>query len=110
MSYNIVTDMTIARQRFGNSRFRDNEQKLKSIVNQRLTKLTVPRRQIKQSNTQTFGNVDLYSVRLEVSSVQESSVASDSAFVIHVEVVVQAYEISEVKCSAMECSPADNGS
>jgi hypothetical protein len=72
LAHNIVTNMTIARQRFGNKQLR------KPIASQRLPKQTFPWQRIKQSNTQTAGDGDLYSVRLEVSSVQESSVASAS--------------------------------
>jgi CRISPR/Cas system CMR subunit Cmr4 (Cas7 group RAMP superfamily) len=38
-----------------------------------VTNMTIARQRIKQNNTRTVGDGDLYSVRLEVSSVQESS-------------------------------------
>jgi hypothetical protein len=61
--------MAISRQRFGNTRSRGNEQMGKSTASQRLAKHTVS---WQQNNTRTVEDGDLYSVRLEVSSVQES--------------------------------------
>jgi hypothetical protein len=75
----IVKNMAIARQRFSNTRTHGSEQKRNSIVSQRLAKHTFPWQRIKQNNAQTVGDGDLYSVRLDFSLVQESSVASDSS-------------------------------
>jgi hypothetical protein len=71
--------MVIARQRFVNTCSRGNEETRKSIAGQRLAKHTFPWQRIKQSNTRTAGDGDLYLVRLEVCSIQESSVARDSS-------------------------------
>jgi hypothetical protein len=71
--------MSSARLRFGNTCSHGNEQTRKTIASQRLAKHTLPWQRIKQSNTRIVGGGDLYSVRLEVSSVQESLVARDSS-------------------------------
>jgi hypothetical protein len=48
----------------------------------------------KQSNTRTFEDDDLYSVRLEVSTVQDKSIESQSVIGIR----------KRVQCSAVECN------
>jgi hypothetical protein len=68
----IVTNMTIARQRLGGTPSRSNEQTRKFIASQLLAKHTFQWQRIKQSNTQTAGDSELYSVRLEVSSVSSA--------------------------------------
>jgi hypothetical protein len=95
-SLNIVTNKTIVRQRFDNM-LPPSEQARKSIVSQLLAKHTFPWQRIKQSNTRAVGNCDLYSVLLEVSSVQDIFVVVQSS-----EFSVQLWSVNQRTTEAEE--------
>jgi hypothetical protein len=77
----IVTNMTIARQRFDNTRSRCNEQTRKSIVSQRLAKHTFRSNRETQTNRGTVRHSDVYSVRSKVmKELVQSSFSSEQSF------------------------------